>query len=67
MAQVKKVCRDVYEVSNFLHSMPDVRMQVGFTDSNARVTDRSGTTETVWDRQAIQAVQFVLVSGNVKS
>lgn len=63
MAQIRNLGDDTYEVKNFLRSMPLVSCKVKFIGDDARVIERNNTCDTVYDRHAIQAVQFYLISG----
>lgn len=59
---ISQTAADQYRVEGFLQSLPNVVCVVTFENGVARVTQREGTTETCWDRQAIEAVQFALIT-----
>lgn len=65
MALVKNLGDDTYEVKDFLQSMPLVSCKVKFVGNDARVIERTNTCDATYDRHAIQAVQFHLITGMV--
>jgi len=51
----------VIKVANFLHSMPNIWVEVSFRGDDAKIISRSGyTREPIWDRQAIEAARKLL-------
>ena len=65
MASVTRIEDNVYEVEDFVRSLPHLRYQVSFGNNIGRVTVREGCTSTEWDKHAISAVQFSLITSSV--
>lgn len=61
MAKVTEVATDVYEVVDFVQSMPNLRYQVTFLKGKVRVISREGCVGPEWDRHAISAAQSALI------
>ena len=61
MAIVEKIGEDRFKVSAFLQSEPHVSCVVKFSNGVARVVERTGTTEIIWDDHAIGTVQTAVM------
>lgn len=66
MTTVKKIGEDKYHVEDFLASQPHIECVVLFEKGEARVVDRTNTTESIWDKRAIAAVQYAIQTETVK-
>ena len=64
---ITKIGEDDYEVKEFLLSLSSVEAVVRFENSKPRVISRTDYTDTRFDRHAIQACEFAILTGNYRN
>ncbi len=66
MARVTRIGENLYEVTGFVQSMPHLCYQVIFEKNTPRVVMREGCSLDTWDRHAVQALQYALITAEVE-
>ena len=61
---ITKIGEDDYKVKEFLLSLSSVEAVVRFENSKPRVISRTGYTDNRFDRHAIEACKFAILTGN---